>query len=139
MISDALDAWREHLRAKAAVMANRRPSTGDDLLGMIIDFDHYLRSCPALLKVEVLPTGRVDSLIEARCAMTRGDGRDTAAEIERVWLEDRRYSGPEAHLLLYSEDSITLDCISAPPGWDYYVTARISVDAGAAADGRGST
>src|SRR5438128_2208494 len=92
---------RELEQAKRKIMAQGYPSTGGDVAGMIIDFHEALEQSRALKLRHVKKTGEPDCMIEAHCepASVALTIPDVVAEVERLWMNDLRYSHQEAHAL----------------------------------------
>lgn len=91
----------DEFRVRAlAIMRDGTPSSGDDLLGMEIDFDVRLGDLPAVDSdsLTVRTTGHAERLVDATCRAADGFTLDAAIEaISRVWLDDLRYPYLEAH------------------------------------------
>jgi hypothetical protein len=91
------DEFRERA---LAIMQDGTPSTGDNLLGMEIDFDVRLGDLPAVDSdsVKVGTTGHAERLLDAACTVADGFTLDAAMEaISTVWLGDLRYPYIEVH------------------------------------------
>ncbi|WP_433433105.1 hypothetical protein [Nonomuraea sp. CA-141351] len=118
--------FSEFAAVKQRVMGESFPSAGDDLDGMAIDFDAYLWRSRLIKEVSVRRTGDTNNLITATCQTVPGCSMvELAAELERVWLLDLRYSYFEAHMITAGEWGVHLDTVTqiAPDG--FYVTASI--------------
>ncbi|MEU4572178.1 hypothetical protein [Nonomuraea sp. NPDC023979] len=125
----------EFAAVKQSVMSESFPSAGDDLGGMVMDFDAYLWQSPLINEVSVRRTGDRSSLIAATCQAVPGcSTAELAAELERVWLGDLRYSHFEAHVITADERKVRLDGVTqiAPDG--FYVTASIIAETAQPAD-----
>ncbi|MEV4802969.1 hypothetical protein AB0K18_23420 [Nonomuraea sp. NPDC049421] len=128
--------FAEFATAKQRVMGKAFPSAGDDLDGMAIDFDAHLWRSPLIKEVSVRRTGDTNNLITATCQTVPGCSMaELAAELERVWLRDLRYSYFEAHVITAGEQGVHLDAVTqiAPDG--FYVTASIVAETAQSATG----
>jgi hypothetical protein len=109
-----------------AVAAVAPPADGDNLSGMVIDFDHYLWRCPSIEEVIVTSSGDPSCQLTARCRAAAGASLErVAADIEQVWLSDLRYGYWEAHLLRTTAVSVELDVVTRISAGGYYITGRV--------------
>jgi hypothetical protein len=114
--------------ARRQIMESGEPSSGDDLLGMQMDFDVYLFECPGLATVKVTKTGSPDALLEARCVAHRGASADAIEEqIVHAWREDLCYGYREAHQVRRRNDTVQLDFVTQICDRGLYVTGAITV------------
>jgi hypothetical protein len=117
-----------HLKRK--IMARSVPSSGDDLEGMVIDFQHSLEQSRLLTQMCVKKTGDPGCMIEATCqpAANTLTIPEIIAEIERLWMEELRYQHFEAHAVGRADYDVTLDFITLCEHGSFYVTGSIAVD-----------
>ncbi len=112
------------------VLRRYPPSSGENLLGMMIDLESLLADLEALDCVQVRAAERPECLIEARCRVADNHISvvDTVARIEQIWLALLCYGqGLEAHRIIQSDHETVLECLTVPKdGW-CYVTARIII------------
>jgi len=119
--------------AKRRVMDSAAPSSGDDLLGMEIDFVGLLDRAEGVHgeSVTAKRTSDPGCLIEATCAATPGIPLEAAIRgIEGVWLSLLRYRYFEAHTTRVALGEAVLDFITQIDGDGFYVTGRVRVTAG---------
>ena len=129
----------EFERIQAEIRASGRPSTGDDLLGMMIDTAAYLgdpaysAASPvnpdrpwARMSAETSTTG--EWLITARGTGRREDALDIAAALARVWEERLRYTYRSAHTVVTAADSVTLYGVTQIGHGDFWVTTKVQID-----------
>lgn len=115
---------------KCRVMASGRPSSGDDLLGMEIDFDILLSDSELLTEVEVRKGDNVDEMIHATCNAAPGvTAIEVEAELRRLWIERLRYGYLEAHMVTRST-KVRLDAITQIAPGAFYVTATVTTQVG---------
>jgi hypothetical protein len=117
-------------RIKRKIMAQGFPSSGDDLKGMIEDFNHALDQSPILTLRRVKKTGAPDRMIEALCepATDALTIPEIVAEVERIWMDELRYRHHEAHALSQRDYEVWLDFVTLSDPGSFYVTGRIAVD-----------
>lgn len=128
--------FSEFAAVKQRVMGESFPSAGDDLDGMAIDFDAYLWHSPLIKEVSVRRTGDTNNLITATCQAVPGCSMvELAAELERVWLRDLRYSSFEAHVIAAGERGVHLDAVTQIAPGGFYVTASILAETSQSATG----
>ena len=114
--------------ARRQIMESGEPSSGDDLLGMQMDFDVYLFRFPGLATVEVMKTGSPDALLEARCVAHRDASADAIEEqLVHAWREDLCYGYREAHQVRRRNDTVQLDFVTQNRDRGLYVTGAITV------------
>jgi hypothetical protein len=114
--------------ARRQIMASGEPSGGHDLLGMEVDFDVYLRRCPALTTVKVTQTDNPDALIVANCVAHPTASSDAVSEqLVDIWQRDLRYPYREAHQLRRSHDTVELDFATQIGEQEFYVTGTVTV------------
>src|SRR5229473_1898997 len=112
---------------KRKIMARSVPSSGDNLEGMMVDFQHSLEQSRLLTRVRVKKTGDPGCMIEATCqpAANTLTIPEIIAEVERLWMEELRYQPFEAHALVRADYKEALEFITVS---GFYVTGRIAVD-----------
>jgi hypothetical protein len=120
----------EFARVRTKIMAPGFPSAGIDLRGMLEDFHHALDQSEILKRLWVKKTGQPAQMIDARCEPAEQTVTidEAAVEIERVWMEDLRYSHFEAHALFQDDYDLSLDFVTLSAPGSFYVTGRIAVD-----------
>ena len=126
-MTDHEDDFREEV---VRVMSSGPPSTGDDLLGMEIDFNAYLGDLDALdtTSVSVRRTPRPDLLISAECSAASGASIAEAAEaVGQAWREHLRYRFHEAHHLSLSNDEALFRFITQVGPARFYVTGQVTI------------
>src|SRR5947209_6037035 len=114
-------------------MDSAAPSSGDDLLGMEIDFVGLLDRAEGVdgESVAAKRTSHPGCLIEASCAATPGIPLETAIRgIEDVWLSLLRYRYFEAHTTRVAPDEAVLDFITQIDAGGFFVTGRVRVTPG---------
>jgi hypothetical protein len=112
------------------VMQSGRPSDGDDLLGMEIDFVARLSDLNAVddSTVSVRRTSHADSLIVADCAIAAGTSLEEAAdEVRQAWVGPLRYNFYEAHDLTLSAETAVLRFVTQIGPGEFYVTGEVTV------------
>jgi hypothetical protein len=118
----------EAVRAVAAVAP---PADPDNLSGMEVDFDHYLRRCPSIREVTVRSRPDPVRQLTARClAEPAASPHRVAAEIEEVWLRDLQYGYWEAHALRVTAASVRLDVATRIDEDGYFIAGAIIVEPG---------
>jgi len=121
---------QEFQQTKSRVMASSVPSSGDNLLGMEIDFDAYLDIDGVLDDVLLRATGDPASLLRGTARGRAGIPLDRiAAELEWVWLFELRYRYLEAHFVHAIESAVTLDFVTQIGPAGFYVTGAFEVHA----------
>lgn len=125
----------EFIDAVRAVAAAAPPADPENLSGMAIDFDHYLRRCPSIRQVTVSSSPDPARQLTAHClAEQAASPHHVAAEIEEVWLRDLRYQHWEAHLLQITPTSVELHAATMTNNDGCYITASIITRWSAGAD-----
>ena len=128
--------FSEFAAVKQRVMSESFSGAGDDLHGMAIDFDACLWHSPLIKEVSVRRTGDTNNLINATCQAMPGCSMvELAAELERVWLRDLRYSSFEAHVITAGERGVHLDAVTQIDPDGFYVTASIVAETAQSATG----
>ncbi len=125
-------AFDEH---KRRILAAASPSHGDNLMGMAIDFDHFLAGHEviegmdeAFDNVSVRETGDPTRLLAAAARARQGVGPDqAAAALEWIWWGHLRYRFFEAHVVTVGGQGVALDGITQISDGGFFVTARIDV------------
>lgn len=116
----------------AAVRADGPPSSGDNLLGIEMDFHAFLHGAdsearPVWRDLAVRRLEDHDWLIEATA---RGDAAQAAtigARLVEIWESSLRYGHLEAHTLTTSPDRVVLEAITQSGPGQMWVTARVIV------------
>ncbi|MBB5867115.1 hypothetical protein F4553_000494 [Allocatelliglobosispora scoriae] len=114
---------------KREMMASGTPSDGDNLDGMMIDFDHYLVfKCRALGKGTVAATGDPARLLLVTCAAASGASpEEIAAEISGAWRSYLRYGFREAHRIRDTPTTVELDFATQSGEGGIFVTGTVVV------------
>jgi len=123
----------DELRAVSArVRARYRPYASADLSGMAMDCQAHLEQS-ALLRLarrKMKKTGDEDAMLVVRCepASATVTIQDIVAELDRIWLDDLRFT-EEAHTVVRSREDIVLAFVTWwPESTGSYVTGQIVVD-----------
>lgn len=114
---------------KTLIMSSASPSTGNNLIGMMMDFDHYvLGTCSSLANGTVTQTADPDRLIVADCTAHR-DATPTlvAEQITSAWARDLRYRFRETHRLRQTAMRVELDFATQSGERGIFVTGLITV------------
>lgn len=123
----------EGFRNEAArVMRSGTPSSGDNLLGMEMDFFVYLGLLDALdaSSVSVRRTPYPETLIRADCAARPGTSVEQAADaVRQTWQEHLGYSFQKAHHLQVSGAEGLLRFVTQIGPAGFYVTGQVVVRA----------
>ena len=118
---------------KQAICRSGPPSTGDNRLGMEIDFlaelgDPIYGDHPHALWTEPLVDQQPDWLIHISATARPGA---TPTQIEQAlttaWTQTLRYTYREAHTVVTTPTSITLQAITQIGPGDLWVTAQVHV------------
>jgi len=118
---------------RQAISRSGPPSTGDNLLGMEIDFlaelgDPAYADNPHPLWTEPIVDRQPDWLIHLSATARPGA---TPAQIEQAlttaWTQTLRYTYREAHTVLTTPTSVTLQAITQIDPGDLWVTAQAQV------------
>ena len=84
-------------------------SSGDNLLGFVIDVETYLEDSDNFFDVTVNSTKNVESLIVATCKYNDKLSEDEVAkELKNLWEFDLRYTEFEKHEDIISEGKVVL-------------------------------
>jgi hypothetical protein len=120
----------ELISVKRKIMARSVPGSGDDLEGMMMDFQHFLEGSNLLAQVGIKKTGDPGCMIEATCqpAAKTLTIPEIIAEIKRLWMEELRSPHFEAHAVGRADYDVTLDFITLCEHGSFYVTGSIAVD-----------
>jgi hypothetical protein len=113
-------------------MKDGTPSSGDDLLGMEIDFDALLGELDELDAdtVHVRRTEHAERLITATCSVAPGVSLTAAvAAVRDLWTTRLRYQYIEANDVRVTDDSATLDFITQMGPGRLYVTGQVAISA----------
>jgi hypothetical protein len=114
--------------AKQRLMSNSYPSSGDDLLGMQVDFDMLLDRSEVLTDVQVHRGDDPTCLISGTCKAGAGvSPSQVEAELRTLWVEHLRYRYSEAHIIRRTTGHVTLDAITRIAEDGFYVTATVTV------------
>jgi hypothetical protein len=114
----------------AKVMATGRPSAGDDLLGMEMDFYGCLLELDEIDddSLVVRRTSDPEGLILGTCRGGTGVSLETAvAAVRRAWLESLRYSYFEAHCVERNRLRATVHMLTQMGPDGLWVTASLDV------------
>jgi hypothetical protein len=118
----------EFIAAVRAAAGTAPPADPDNLSGMLIDLDHYLRRCPSIRRVAVSSSPDPARQLTARClAEHAASPRRVAEEITRAWLRDLRYSYWETHSVRIAPTSVELHVATQIDKDGYFITAVIIV------------
>jgi hypothetical protein len=113
---------------RTALMDGAEPSSGDNLLGMQMDFDAYLFMSEALDNVQVASTGDPENLLDVTAIARPGVGDDEIAEaLVLVWTQDLRYGYAESHVITQGLEGVILRAVTKIGPKGFYVTATVSV------------
>ena len=84
-------------------------SNGDNLLGFLIDTEHYLEDSEYFSKVKVKTTSELDSLIVATCIYEKKIPHEkVVSELSNIWINYLRYNEFEKHKIEFENSSIVL-------------------------------
>lgn len=85
-------------------------SSGDDLLGFLIDIDAYLEDTGIFRNVKVVRTGNPKRSLLATCELIPGSDKaqGVADILENVWLEELCYKHWENHVVQIHPDKVAL-------------------------------
>jgi hypothetical protein len=117
-------------RDRQLVMSSSVPSSGENLLGMQIDFDAYLEEA-AIFDGDF----SVRSTEDASCLL-RGEGRAkpgfppdvVAAKLEWAWLEHLRYKFFESHTVRLSGSTVIVEFVTQISASGFYVRGKVEVE-----------
>lgn len=125
-------------KAKAEICAFGARSTGDDLLGMEIDFCVYLgdpayadegEEGPGLWQdMSIRQSEGAEWLITGRAHGRPADADAIAAQLSRIWDQVLRYPYREAHTVRRTPDGIRLQAVTQGEPGGLWVTADVHVD-----------
>jgi hypothetical protein len=125
-------------KAKAEICVSGTRSTGDDLLGMELDFCVYLGDevCedegdegPGLWKgMSIRQSEGAEWLITGRAHGRLADADAIAAQLSRIWDQMLRYAYREAHTVGRTPDGIRLQAVTQCDPGGLWVTADVHVD-----------
>lgn len=121
------EAWFTH--AVQTIMASGPASSGDNLLGMEIDFFyHFNKEDLAALwaDVQVHRHEGEEWLVRASANSSKANAEAIAAALARVW-GDLRYPYKEVHTVTSDPDTVTLRAITQIGPSDLWVTAEVQV------------
>jgi hypothetical protein len=125
-------------RAKDAIFASGTRSTGDNLLGMEIDFCANLGDPPSAGEgddgrglwqdMTISRSEDAEWLITGRAHGRLANADAIAAQLSRIWDQTLRYPYREAHIVTRTSDEVRLQAVTqmAPNG--LWVTADVHVD-----------
>lgn len=117
-------------RAVLRVMADGPASSGDNLLGMEMDFFIRLGDLEEIDgdSVEVQRTDSPECLIRASCRAAPGVSLDAVADgVRREWLLNLRYNHFEAHCVRTEPTSAVLEFVTQIGTGSFYVTGRVEI------------
>jgi len=109
-------------------MEGSEPSSGDNLLGMRMDFDVYLARSKVLSDVSVKSTGDAVNLLDVRAVARPGAGDvQITSDLIRIWIEDLRYPYAEAHEVTETVEAVVFRGVTRTGPDGIYVTATVTV------------
>ncbi len=114
-------------------MACYRPYASTDVSGMVMDCQAYLAQSTLLRlarRKTKRKTGDEETMLVVWCepASTMVTLEDIAAELERIWLNDLRFT-EEAHAIIRSDEDVVLAFVTWwPETTGSYVTGQIVVN-----------
>lgn len=117
---------------KRRLMDEYPPTSGDNLLGMVVDVDYCLEESPLFSDFDVSTERDSDSIVSAICKVTY-PGSDYVSdqaiidELEQLWTGFVAYGHFEAHTIQVTGRDIVLDGITLPTKRSYYATVRFVV------------
>jgi hypothetical protein len=127
-------------KAKDAIVASGMRSTGDNLLGMEIDFCVCLGDppsagegddCPDLWQdMRISLSEGAEWLITGRAHGRLADADAIAAQLSRMWDQMLRYPYREAHIVSRTSDGVRLQAVTQMAPGGLWVTADVHVDLG---------
>jgi len=122
----------EFATASASVRAGGPPSSGDNLLGMEMDFHAFLHGAdfdarPVWRDVDVHRFEDRDWLIEATAKGDAAQAATIGTRLVEIWESRLRYGHLEAHTVSTSDEAVTLEAITQSGHGQMWVTARIVV------------
>jgi hypothetical protein len=122
-------------RAMREIRTSGPASSGDDLLGMEIDFCHDLGD-PAYADGHVaypwrnmtVSHGKGDEwLIEGQARGRVADSEAIASALARTWEDSLRYPYREAHTIVQTPNEVALLAVTQMDSHQLWVTAKITV------------
>jgi hypothetical protein len=116
----------------ARVARDGEPSSGDNLLGMQMDFDAYLSMLEAIDggSISVERTDRPDRLLRVSCRAADKVSLAVAAQfVVDTWKSRLRYAYLEQHQLVEAEGVAVLDFVTQMGPGRLYVTGRVEIHA----------
>lgn len=120
----------EFRAATLAILRDGVPSSGDDLLGMEMDFLVRLGGLDEIDEhsVRVQRTEHAERLVRVSCAPVTDVSPGHAIEaIRGEWLTNLRYGYTEVHLAAISSQGATLDFVTQVAPRSLYVTGQVEV------------
>ena len=114
---------------KREIVSSSSPSAGHDLVGMQIDFEHYLSASELLRNVSVQGVAEEPGTLIA-VADFAGPPTEIAKlgeELRSIWLLRLRYNFREAHEIISAPDQTTLRFVTKIDVDGFYVTGSIRV------------
>lgn len=127
---------RESFEAeRSAICASAPPSSGDDLLGMEIDFCAFLGD-PAYADddgpgvwrdMSVSRAEGAEWLISGQAEGRSQDAEEIASALVRIWEERLRYGYRDAHTIVRTPDEVVLLGVTQIGPQGFWVTAEIRV------------
>jgi hypothetical protein len=125
-------------KAKDAILASGTRSTGDNLLGMEIDFCVYLGDPPSSGEgddglglwqdMTISQSEDAEWLITGRAHGRLANADAIAAHLSRIWEQMLRYPYSEAHIVTRTSDEVRLQAVTQMAPGGLWVTADVHVD-----------
>jgi hypothetical protein len=125
-------------KAMDAVLASGTRSTGDNLLGMEIDFCAYLGDPPSAgagddgpglwEDMTISRSEGAEWLITGRAHGRLANADAIAAQLSRIWDQALRYPYREAHIVSRTSNEVRLQAVTQLAPGGLWVTADVHVD-----------
>jgi hypothetical protein len=113
---------------KRDLMMRFPASSGDDLLGMEMDFEIGLGRVEGLHDLQVRRTEDAERLIIATAEVLPGFSmKRIAAEIEDAWTNNLSYRFKAAHSVRRSSDGFKFEAVTQIDPRGFFVTAEVTV------------
>ena len=116
------------------IISHGTPSSGDNLIGMIIDVEHALSEVAGWENVEVREDHQCPGAVRAHatCSRTSWNARKVGDKLHAVWISFLRYGFLEHHRLLVHEHRVVLEFITQIGVGGLYVRGTLVVERGRA-------
>lgn len=117
----------EFNKIKNQIISSFIPSSGDNLLGMEMDFDYYLEDSELFENVEIKQNFNKEELLVVLCKSKNKLNKQLCDDITKIWNDYLKYNYKDAYIIIFDNNKIEFSFITQMSNAGLFVTGKIIV------------